>query len=301
LDREFPAKPLVGAAYENMCKYAGPLDPNYRTVLDTIKGFMQFSPTQELWKIIGASDALSPDKEKEQVQTLEKLLARGADPNLRNYSQKSALHLAVQNRKKLAVSVLVGEGAADLSLPDGDKNTALQIAKSMLKDKNNREALEDSMDIFLILLQSGATENEKPPEETEDIIPLVGNYIEGSRHASKGATPHCHYGQSTLLLDQDCEEACNKFNLAITSFCPSEDNPTRRFIHKEHTVYTALYGNTTEATVPPGDLPPFNPNKFISGLDLDPVVEPITPAFTWYHLPANNVRRSSKNTTGYID
>jgi hypothetical protein len=292
LDREFPATPLVATAYENMCKYAGPLDPNYRTVVDTIKGFMQFSPTHELWKIVGATDAPSTDKEKEQVQTLEKLLAHGADPNLRNYSRKSALHLAIQNRKKLAISMLVGEGAADLNLLDGDKNTALQIARNMMiKDKSSPEALKKSSDICRILLQSGATENQKPQQGTfsEGTNPLDPYYIQGSRHDSNGATAHGHYGQSMVPLDQDCKEACNNFNLTITSFCPSQEFPTRRFLHKEPTIYTALYEDTTKDVIPPGALPHFESIDSIKSSDRDPVMEEVTRVFTWYHLPANNV------------
>jgi hypothetical protein len=90
LRREFPATPF-SATYETMCKYAGPLDPNYRTVVDTLKGLIEFSTTRQLWKIVGATDVLS----SEQEQQVWAPLALRADPNLWNYDGKCALHLAV--------------------------------------------------------------------------------------------------------------------------------------------------------------------------------------------------------------
>jgi len=56
-----------------MCKYIGPFDANYRTVVDTIKGFLEFSPTRQLWKVIGAEDA-------QRLEKLQELLELRADP-----------------------------------------------------------------------------------------------------------------------------------------------------------------------------------------------------------------------------
>lgn len=269
-----------------MCKYTGPSDTKYRIVVDTIKGFIDFRYTRELWNLIKRQSSSSTGKEPESAEResekkMKRLLELGADPNLRNYYLKSALHQAVQNHKTLAIPTLVSEGA-DIDLPDGDGKTALQIAIN-----------QKAWDVCDILLQAGADESVTKQqgtssERTDESIPVNpsnGHYIEGRRHDSNGVS--VQYRQS-VPLTQNCREASNNFPLTITSFCPRPEFPARRFVQEE-TVYKALYDVTARDVIPPGPLRDFKSNPFAH---LDPITvtdKKVARAFTWYHLPANNV------------
>ena len=160
-----------------MSKYTGPFDANYKTVVDTIKGFIEFSSTRQLWNMVRRTDAPSTEEgESEQRERLSELLARGAHPNLWNYNGKFALHLAVQSQNDLAVPMLVWEGA-ELNLPDGDGETALQIAVAeRMKDPRNVKSEE----IYQILRQTGAIMNAREgvhqPPKQEDLEPLTSSY-----------------------------------------------------------------------------------------------------------------------------
>jgi hypothetical protein len=95
---------------------------------------------------------------------------------------------------------------------------------------------------------------------------------------------------TTVQLSPECEAACRESEMIITSFCPNEIFPLRRYRQKE-TVYDALYTNISEDIIPPRSLPEF---ESIESLWYDRKSEENLKAdFTWYHLPANNVSRVS--------
>jgi hypothetical protein len=270
-----------------MSKYTGPFDANYKTVVDTIKGFIEFSSTRQLWNMVRRTDAPSTEEgESEQRERLSELLARGADPNLWNYNGKSALHLAVQSQNDLAVPMLVWEGA-ELNLPDGDGETALQIAVAeRMKDPRNVKSEE----IYQILRQTGAIMNAREgvhqPPKQEDLEPLTSSYyIEGKRLDPRGAPARRNFRPGPSEFSPDCKEACRNFDLIINSFCPSQTFPLRGYHHTE-TVFVALYADESKDIFPP-PLPqvqvPYSPIS-----ELDKADRRGTRELQFYMVPSSN-------------
>jgi hypothetical protein len=242
-----------------MSKYTSALDPNYRTVVDTIKGFVEFSSTRQLWNMIRREAPLNT--EKEQIESMQNkmitLLELKADPNLLNHDQKSALHLAVQNHNEWAVQMLLWEGA-NINLLDGDGKTALQIAQDMMfRDLSNTQ----SKDIYEILRQAGTSMNVR--EELRhtlkhgEVQPVsLSYYIEGVRLDPNGARARSSAAQGPLKLSPDCQEACMNFKLVINSFCPSQEFPLRR-LYQTETILDALYSEKSRDIIPPKPFPEF--------------------------------------------
>jgi len=66
-------------------------------------------------------------KKKENTQATAWLLERGADPDVRNFSGRSALHLAARDGRTEQVKLLLAEGAA-VNMRDERGDTPLQYA-----------------------------------------------------------------------------------------------------------------------------------------------------------------------------
>jgi hypothetical protein len=130
-----------------------------------------------------------------------------------------------------------------------------------------------------------------PPEQQQYVVEGElervdrGYYIEGVRLDENGARARCSVKQGPSQLPPDCKEACDNFKLIINSFCPSQEFPIRRLYHTE-TVFDALYADESKDIFPPKRLPKFksNPTQLLKQIEEVP-----SSAFTWYHLPANNV------------
>jgi hypothetical protein len=260
------------ASHTDMCKYAGPTDDKYRAVRDAIKGFILFSPTRQLWQQIrlGAGEYV------------EMLLRAGADPNLPNASQQSALHQAVQFDNKGVIPVLLRHGA-NLNLIDGNGNSALEMA-----------AIAGKLNIYRMLRQFNARVNSRVRfpdnlQHPERESAAFAGYVPGKRLDARTRVGRSE-ASTTVQLSPECEAACRESEMIITSFCPNEIFPLRRYRQKE-TVYDALYTNISEDIIPPRSLPEF---ESIESLWYDRKSEENLKAdFTWYHLPANNVSRVS--------
>jgi len=271
-----------------MCKYPGPSDTNYRIVVDTIKGFFEFSSTKQLWNIVrrNTSPRTAEEQTIMQAKMLE-LLVLKADPNLLNYNKKSALHLAVQNQNALAVQILLWEEPC-LDIVDSDGKTPLQIAMDQIKRNPSKKEL---VEIYETLRQAGASMNtgkkSRHPLKQGEIALTSSYYIEGLRLNSNGARARISHSQKQSKLPLDCENACKIFKLDINSFCPSQKFPLRRFYQRE-TIFDALYTEKSRDLIPPKPpLPEFNsnPNELLRQIQ----EVPSSCDFTWYHLPANNV------------
>ncbi|XP_075406952.1 transient receptor potential cation channel subfamily A member 1 [Tenrec ecaudatus] len=82
---------------------------------------------------------------KNQIRSVQFLLSRGANPNLRNYNMMAPLHIAVQYGYNELVKVLVEHGSTHINLEGENGNTPVMFACS----KDNSEALQ-------LLLNKGA-------------------------------------------------------------------------------------------------------------------------------------------------
>lgn len=117
------------ANHTSMSKFPNRNDQSYGVVVDAIKSFLDFAPTRQLWKAVGMG----------RIRGIKMMLDLGADPNLQDIDGESALHKAVRCRgnavwvieKLLAPFLLRG---ADIDLKDIEQRTALSIAESESKD-----------------------------------------------------------------------------------------------------------------------------------------------------------------------
>ena len=309
----------LAASHTDICKFAGPTDANYRAIVDTIKGLVTYAPTRQLWKAIalGAGGSIGV------------ILAAGADPNLPNAHGKSALHQAVETANKSVIMPLLAQGA-DVNLLDRDGKSALHIAvakaneepvetanKSVimpllaqgadvnLLDRDGKSAQHIAVakaneDIVLLLLKGGANvdiqdKNHTSARDAAQNIQSLNvktllqgtEYIEGPR-LDRESSFTISVKQAPTTLDPDQQAACEAFTATITSFCPSPTFPLRRYPLRT-SVYEALYSPTSKDIIPARDLPVFTP---FTSFNAPVVSEQPELAFTWYHLPANNVRHA---------
>jgi hypothetical protein len=268
----------IAASHTDICKFAEPTDANYRAVVDTIKGLVTYAPTRQLWKAIalGAGGSIGL------------ILAAGADPNLPNTHGKSALHQAVETANKSVIMPLLAQGA-DVNLLDRDGKSALHIAVAKANE-----------DIVLLLLKGGANvdiqdKNHTSARDAAQNIQSLNvktllqgtEYIEGPR-LDRESSFTISVKQAPTTLDPDQQAACEAFTATITSFCPSPTFPLRRYPLRT-SVYEALYSPSSKDIIPARDLPVFTP---FTSLNVPVVSEQPELAFTWYHLPANNVRHA---------
>lgn len=250
--RGFPATGFR-ERYENMCRYTGSSDRNYKTVVDTIKGFIEFSSTRQLWNLIRKeSSSITEEESRKRMKELLESPDLKADPNLWNYDEKSALHQAVKNHKVWAIPMLVSEGA-DVNKRDGDGRTAFQIAVDMrIRNESKSEEFEE---ICGILLQAGANERRQQGTSDQDGLHKLisdrlskGYYVNSTGYGSNRVPVPRTAEQPLARLSPDREAVCRNFDLTITSFCPCEEDPKLRFIQVK-TVFDALYTKTS--VIPP--------------------------------------------------
>jgi len=102
-----------------MSKYCATHDTNFKCVLNSMKVFLEFASTQQLWKAIDSRDE----------GTVRTLLERGADPDLKNLAGQSALHLAAMAESEPITQLLLDESCKiNVNAKDKHGNTALRWA-----------------------------------------------------------------------------------------------------------------------------------------------------------------------------
>jgi hypothetical protein len=120
----YPKVPLM-TNHTGMSKFSGEHDRSYRVVVDAINGFLAFAPTRQLWKAVDVG----------QKRSVEMMLDLGADPNLQDIKGESTLHKAVRSRKNTiqVIEALMARGA-DIDLKDVNEKTALSLAEAENRD-----------------------------------------------------------------------------------------------------------------------------------------------------------------------
>jgi len=198
-----------------MSKFSGPYDANFRCILDCMEGFLDFHPTQQLWKAILRRD----DK------AVRKLLERGADPDLQNLSGRSALHLAIEAKSE-SITKLLLEIARKIDLEDDEGKTALNLA-----------AASDETGIVKLLKKKGAVMRD---EDTQVKIKKF--------HAASENQKTPLHDQPVHRLPTACINACYNFQATITdfSFRWEDQEHVEKCRFKERSVFETLYGEQDE-------------------------------------------------------
>src|SRR5439155_25491496 len=97
------------------------------------------------------------------IETVQVLIAHGADVNAKNHFGVTPLMLAVSGRRPAVVKLLLAHGAdvTPKEYENGRPNTALTMARQSLKDTRKKGMLDFAADyavIVRLLQQAGAKE-----------------------------------------------------------------------------------------------------------------------------------------------
>ena len=105
-------------------------------------------------------------------ECLRLLLEYGADPNLRNSLERTALEIAILWCLPKIVKLLLLHGA-DPNLPD--KNGQTPLMKSAILGIQDARPIQDKLEIIMYLLDSGAAIDAQAPDGKTALMYAVGN------------------------------------------------------------------------------------------------------------------------------
>jgi hypothetical protein len=231
-------------------------DPAYCAFLKLIAN------TQDSYGLLAAASA-------GKSQVVKMYLESGRNPNLRNSSGQSALHLAVQHGQRNVVRLLTKTYNADVSLCDAEGQTALHLAIMHCGEKK---------DIIEMLLQRGADVNIKnkvgrspldlaEPFEVDPAILKSRPLVEGPSEDAvlEGLMDPLAPRLSSAI------HACHDFHATLADFFLIDRK--EKFIYEQPTVHEVLYET--------------GPDEILEAVRSPNVTE--SPRCRWVHLPSNNV------------
>jgi hypothetical protein len=215
----------------------------------------------------------------------------GMDPDKARFRGDTALHIVIKQRHTEFLDILLGHGA-DVSLETANGHTALQLAvesqdrdmvERLLKRGARYGASYGNGIPLGDLLNPLATEEPRRsiPEDILNLLkypPLVGGPLPTT-------VQECHEKQqhSSAYQDQlqqaplpDGPTACKSFYITIANFF------TTKAKQEVFDIRTATVHNILYETTPADICAPVVVNATAEGLEAT--------RFSWYHIPANNVR-----------
>ena len=216
---------------------------------------------------------------------MDAVMDRGVDPNIQNWSKKTALHMAAQTSQPQMVLRLLSNYNANVTLQDGVGATALHIVvKHSADDIDKTKELEADAEIVEKLMAKGAdpkaiddegltvnhmAEKISATKKIQDLLadpPLVEGLSE---------SPPLKWEEPEPPQSQDQLNACLAFKATLVECFYDENKRKDQFVFEKTTsIFELLYGS--------------GPEKIFDRAR-PPSQRKLQPRCRWIHVPANNV------------